>query len=372
MSNLILSGYIGDYGCDLTAVRNHLSTSSGPVEIQLDSLGGDALAGIAIFRLLRSCGRPVKTRILSVAASAASLVFLAGDERLMPRGTLLMIHNVSAGYASGDSESLRETADLLDTLSSQYAEIYASVTGKSAEECRALMDAETWFDSAASVSAGFATALEVQSPAEARDTSLRVARYAASAGRFVHPPSALLSQTEDPMKIAELEARVSELEKSLADVTSERDALKADADKAAARAKADAEAKAKADAEAAVSSAITSGAVTEEERARFVADHLANPEATGRMLAKLSSQASKIKELEKKDGHLSPLKLNGEGGAVSAEAFAASAKDAEDGEARAALYREFPQFAPNRSNATAVGKFAKANPKTAKALGLTR
>lgn len=89
-----------------------------------------------------------------LAASAASVVAMAGDVIKMPENATLMIHNAWT-YAGGGAEDLRRTADELDRINDQIADIYAARTGKEKDEISALMTAETWMSGAEALDMGF-------------------------------------------------------------------------------------------------------------------------------------------------------------------------------------------------------------------------
>lgn len=161
------------YG-DLTAYPNDLAEDRSPQEIadaltaageieqitaRINSPGGDAFAGVAIGNLLRDWPVPVTTIIDGFAGSAASLVFVAGDERIMPVNTLLYIHDPWT-IAAGNARDLRQEADALDTVAGAIAASYRRVTGKSLAELRAMMTAETLMTADEALAMEFATAVD--------------------------------------------------------------------------------------------------------------------------------------------------------------------------------------------------------------------
>lgn len=93
-----------------------------------------------------------------LAASAASVVAMAGDTIKMPENATLMIHNAWT-YAGGGAEELRKTADELDRINDQIAGIYAARTGKEKDEISALMTAETWMSGTEALNMGFVNEL---------------------------------------------------------------------------------------------------------------------------------------------------------------------------------------------------------------------
>ena len=150
---------IGAFGVSAKSFLNDLASAQGDsVRVEINSPGGDVFAGLAIYNGLRNSGKKVNVRVLGLAASAASLVAMAGDTIEMPENSFMMVHN-PWGFAMGGASDMRDTADMLDKLGTSLASTYAKRTGKSAEEITALLDAETWMSAAEAVDAGFATAV---------------------------------------------------------------------------------------------------------------------------------------------------------------------------------------------------------------------
>jgi hypothetical protein len=132
--------------------------------------------GIAIYNLLAAHPAKVTVNVLGIAASAASIIAMAGDEIIMPENAFMMVHEAWGG-ALGDSETMRQQADVLDKISGAYRRTYAARSGQTEEAVAALMAAETWFTAEDAVTNGFAT--EAAAPAEIRAfASLSPDRYA--------------------------------------------------------------------------------------------------------------------------------------------------------------------------------------------------
>lgn len=182
----------GDVGWDITAagVAKALKEAGDkPLTVSLNSYGGDALAGIAIHNMIARHPAAKTVIVEGVAASAASLIAMAGDRIVMPENAFLMIHD-AWGFAGGDADTMRQQADVLDQVSGAYRRTYASKTGKDEAEITEMMRAETWFSAAAAVEHGFAT--EAAPPAEVK------AFAAVPRGRFSKVPESLASITHPP------------------------------------------------------------------------------------------------------------------------------------------------------------------------------
>ena len=128
------------------------------IKVNINSPGGDFFEGVAIYNLLREHKAKVTINVMGLAASAASVIAMAGDEILMGDGAFLMIHNAWA-VAIGNRHDMRDSADRLEPFDRAMAEVYASRTGMKVEEAAALMDKETWIGAAQAVEDGFATGL---------------------------------------------------------------------------------------------------------------------------------------------------------------------------------------------------------------------
>ena len=124
--------------------------------VRINSYGGEVAEGLAIYNLLKSYEGEVTTICDGFACSAASVVFMAGTKRIMPRSSLLMIHNAWT-WASGDAGDLRKAADDLEKITQPSVDIYTSVSNVDSDEIKAMMDAETWIDADEALDYGFAT-----------------------------------------------------------------------------------------------------------------------------------------------------------------------------------------------------------------------
>lgn len=139
------------------------------VTVNINSPGGDLYMGIAIHNALRALNCKVKTVIQGIAASAASIIFCAGDERLVYPGSVLMVHGVSTfvdvyGYMNEDDitdvvSELRQTKKALGVMNEAIALTYANVTGKSKEEHLAIIsgNGEEYMTAEDAISEGYAT-----------------------------------------------------------------------------------------------------------------------------------------------------------------------------------------------------------------------
>jgi ATP-dependent protease ClpP protease subunit len=156
---------------------------SAKIRLLLNSEGGDAFEGMAMYNLLSKVRDRLTVEVLGFAASAASVIALAGKELVMDEGAYLMIHE-PWGVSVGPSDEHRKTADLLEKMSGNFADLYAAHSNLSRDEALAAMKAETWYTAAEAVDAGFAMA--VGEKAEVEAMSIDIARF-----NYQHVPSGL-------------------------------------------------------------------------------------------------------------------------------------------------------------------------------------
>ncbi|MGU7882119.1 head maturation protease, ClpP-related [Burkholderia sp. AW50-3] len=129
-----------------------------PVVVNLNSPGGDFFEGVAIYNLLRQHDAEVTVNVMGLAASAASVIAMAGDKILMGDGAFLMIHNAWS-VAVGNRHDFIAAAETLAPFDDAMASLYAKRSGMSKAEAAALMDKETWISADQAVKNGMATGL---------------------------------------------------------------------------------------------------------------------------------------------------------------------------------------------------------------------
>ena len=129
------------------------------INVYINSYGGEVAEGLAIYNALNRHKAKVTTYCDGFAASIASVIFMAGDERIMNESSLLMIHNAWT-YACGNSEELRKQADDLEKITQASVAAYKAHSTLSEEEIKELMDKETWILPEEALEYGFATGIE--------------------------------------------------------------------------------------------------------------------------------------------------------------------------------------------------------------------
>lgn len=150
---------IGFWGVQASDFRTSLSAIASPeLTVEINSPGGDAFAGLAMYNMLRSSGKTINVKIMGVAASAASLIAMAGDTISMPANTFMMVHN-PYWCVQGNAADLRDSADALDKIQSSLTATYVSKTGMAEADMKALLSKDSWLTAAECLEQGFCTAV---------------------------------------------------------------------------------------------------------------------------------------------------------------------------------------------------------------------
>ena len=157
---LFLNGTIADeswYDDDVTPqlFKNDLYADSGDVTVWLNSPGGDCVAAAQIYNMLKEYPGNVTIKIDGIAASAASLIAMAGDNILMSPVSMMMIHNPLT-MAIGNADDMQKAAAMLDEVKESIINAYELKTGLSRAKLSHLMDDETWMNAVKAVELGFA------------------------------------------------------------------------------------------------------------------------------------------------------------------------------------------------------------------------
>jgi len=157
---LYLNGPIAEetwWGDEVTPrlFKDELEDGSGPVTVWINSPGGDVFAAAQIYNMLMDYTGAVTVKIDGLAASAASVIAMAGGEVLVSPVSMMMVHNPST-MAWGDSEEMLRAKALLDEVKQSIINAYELKTGLPRDQLAAMMDAETWMNANKAVELGFA------------------------------------------------------------------------------------------------------------------------------------------------------------------------------------------------------------------------
>ena len=149
------------------------------INVNINSYGGEVAEGLAIYNALKRHKAKVRTCCDGFACSIASVIFMAGDERIMNEASLLMIHNAFS-FAEGDANALRKMADDLDLVTSQSKKIYLANSTIDEAALTELMDKETFIDPKDALEMGFATSVVAISADHPAQSALKTVFQAVS------------------------------------------------------------------------------------------------------------------------------------------------------------------------------------------------
>lgn len=157
---LFLNGTIAEdswFDDDVTPqmFKEELMDGSGNITVWINSPGGDCVAAAQIYNMLREYKGDVTVKIDGIAASAASVIAMAGDKVLMSPVSMMMIHNPTT-IAFGDSGEMQRAVDMLSSVKDSIINAYELKTGLSRVKLAHLMDSETWMDANKAIELGFA------------------------------------------------------------------------------------------------------------------------------------------------------------------------------------------------------------------------
>lgn len=157
MNEILIYDVIGWGDSSAESVRKALQKAdkTKPLEVRINSDGGSAFDGFAIFNAFKEWRQPVNVFVDGIAASAASVIMLAGTTVTMGPMSFVMIHEAWGGIA-GNKRDARKFAELLENIDNVAATQYAQRMEKTAEDVAALLEAETWFNAEAAVEAKLA------------------------------------------------------------------------------------------------------------------------------------------------------------------------------------------------------------------------
>jgi ATP-dependent protease ClpP protease subunit len=168
------------------------------LDVRINSYGGDVFDGLAIYRQLVEHPASVTIHVDGIAASAASVVAMAGDVIRIGESARMMIHDAWT-IAAGDAAAMRSIADRLDETSQAIAEIYSARSGRTPTEMRDAMRAETWYTGKEAVAAKLATEVAANKPAPVSSVDGKVVALDQSKHRFSKTPKDLLPNRQAAM-----------------------------------------------------------------------------------------------------------------------------------------------------------------------------
>ena len=184
---LYLDGEISDetwFGDEVTPklFRDELHAGDGNITLWINSPGGDVFAAAQIYNMLMDYPHDVTVKIDALAASAASVIAMAGTKVCMSPVAMMMVHN-PATIAIGDTEEMQKAIDMLNEVKESIMNAYEIKSGLSRHKISQLMDAETWMNAKEAVKLGFADEIlfrdgEKSVPEDTADTEMLFSRKA--------------------------------------------------------------------------------------------------------------------------------------------------------------------------------------------------
>lgn len=211
---LVLNGEISDetwYGDEVTPklFENELNAGKGNITVWINSPGGDVFAAAQIYNMLMEYKGNVTVKVDALAASAASVIAMAGTSVLMSPVGMMMIHNPMT-IAIGDSKEMQKAGEMLDEVKESIMNAYEIKTGLSRARISHLMDAESWFNAKKAVELGFADGILHESGgtedgAEERGAEGVMFSRAAVANSLL---SKLIPKPEEKTPVEQLEKRL--------------------------------------------------------------------------------------------------------------------------------------------------------------------
>ncbi len=212
---LYLDGVIAEeswFEDDVTpaAFKADLMAGAGPITIWINSPGGDCVAAAQIYNMLMEYPGDVTVKIDGIAASAASVIAMAGTRVLMSPVSTMMIHNPLT-VAIGDSEEMRKAIQMLDEYKESIINAYEIKTGLSRAKISHLMDAETWMNANKALELGFCDEIMFKSsapPSSSPGNSISFSRRAVT-NSLLDKVKSRIPKTEQPrVKALDLEKRL--------------------------------------------------------------------------------------------------------------------------------------------------------------------
>ncbi|MDZ5712246.1 head maturation protease, ClpP-related [Jeotgalibacillus haloalkalitolerans] len=189
-ATLYIYGDIGESWWDDSVSANEVKdflngTNANVIHVHINSLGGDAFDGVAIHNQLKSHKAKIIVHVDGIAASAASVIAMAGDEINMPATSMLMIHNAWT-FAYGNARELRKVAEDLDKISHSVSEAYMTRFVGTREELNQLLDQEEFLTAEEAIAFGLADEVIEEAEETSREPGVAVktsllAKYAAKA-----------------------------------------------------------------------------------------------------------------------------------------------------------------------------------------------
>ena len=189
--------------------RDELFAGSGDVVIWINSPGGDCVAASQIYSMLMDYKGKVTIKIDGIAASAASVIAMAGTEVLMAPTALMMIHN-PATVAFGDHEDMQKAIEMLGEVKESIINAYEIKTGQSRTKLSHLMDAETWMNANKAIELGFCDGLLEDTKAQTPVVAFAYSRHECNNALY-NKIAKRMPKKEEGRSVAELKSEIKKI-----------------------------------------------------------------------------------------------------------------------------------------------------------------
>ncbi|MGL4053629.1 head maturation protease, ClpP-related [Staphylococcus haemolyticus] len=233
---LTLSGTIAnlsflDDTISAKAVKDSLDNVKEDIVIRLNSGGGDVFEGIEIYNYLKSLSNHITIEVTALAASAASLVAMAGDKIIIRTGANMMVHEAST-MAFGNKSDIQKTLNALTAIDTSIVDIYHDRTGLDRDEIDNLIANETWLTADEAINKGFADEKSSRKSVEKQKEgveNLKDTKYVAMLKQQLQTIKAMIDEAEEdpkePSSGDSLEQRVADVENDIKNIKSRLDKL---------------------------------------------------------------------------------------------------------------------------------------------------
>ncbi|MGX0251330.1 ATP-dependent Clp protease, protease subunit [Staphylococcus hominis] len=237
---LTLSGTIAnlsflDGTISAKAVKDSLDNVKEDIVIRLNSGGGDVFEGIEIYNYLKSLSNHITVEVTALAASAASLVAMAGDKIIIRTGANMMVHEAST-MAFGNKSDIQKTLNALTAIDTSIVDIYQDRTGLDRDEIVNLITNETWLTADEAINKGFADEKSSRKSVEKQKegvSNLKDSKYIARLKEQQKIINAMIDEAEEetpdePSSDDSNEQRIADLENKIKNIESRLDKLEKD------------------------------------------------------------------------------------------------------------------------------------------------
>ena len=233
---LTLSGTIAnlsflDDTISAKAVKDSLDNVKEDIVIRLNSGGGDVFEGIEIYNYLKSLSNHITVEVTALAASAASLVAMAGDKIIIRTGANMMVHEAST-MAFGNKSDIQKTLNALTAIDTSIVDIYHDRTGLDRDEIDNLIANETWLTADEAIKKGFADEKSSRKSIDKNKegvNNVKDTKYVAMLKQQLQTITAMIDEAEEdpkePSSGDSLEQRVADVENDIKNIKSRLDKL---------------------------------------------------------------------------------------------------------------------------------------------------